>query len=133
MKRKSSRCQAATDTRTERLVTAHVESFACSAAAVNTQSRDVLLEFAPPAFSEDAAGGVFGGRLKGSRPIGGRIFAWSRLADDCLRHCTDCGFELLIANRLAFRKPNCRDVLRSGREPSSKRRKDNESSTGNSR
>ena len=48
------------DARSERLVTAHVESCdACSAAASEyRQTRELLQEFAPPAFSEDVYAGI---------------------------------------------------------------------------
>ena len=48
------------EARSERLVTAHVESCAaCSAAAAEyRQTRELLQEFAPPAFSEDVFAGI---------------------------------------------------------------------------
>jgi hypothetical protein len=48
------------DARSERLVTAHIESCAsCSAAAAEyRQTRELLKEFAPPAFSEDVYAGI---------------------------------------------------------------------------
>lgn len=48
------------DARSERLVTTHVESCAaCSAAAAEyRQTRELLQEFAPPAFSEDVYAGI---------------------------------------------------------------------------